>query len=361
MERKKERSGRNCELDLWKLIFMALIVAMHSSQLPVQKESSYIPGASIGVEFFFLLSGFFVARAADRASGDLTEATWKFFIHKVSSFYPYYIAVTALMVVAKTILAGEGIRHLIKNACIAVLDLLLLTSTGIGNMPFNWTFWYFSAMMLSGVILFFLAAKYGKQFTGVVAPLLGVFILGYLCKKYGNVRNPEAWSVLFNKGFMRSFAEMSLGMFVYEISPAIERIRFTKMSKAALTAFAYGSCIGICCYSTTKDCFDMDYPSVFLLLLSLLIMVSGKSVLAPLWDKMPFSQYWGKFSLMLYIFHFPWVTIFRIIKGEMPYEQMFWLYMACSTFSAIIGWMVVDVIMNFLKKQSVKKLFLEKL
>lgn len=90
---------RNGTVDFLKFIFAVLIVMFHSKNLATGVEESYFIGGSIGVDFFFLVSGFFLASSALKKpylnEKSLGEDTFEFMKHKIAGLMPnYYVAWT---------------------------------------------------------------------------------------------------------------------------------------------------------------------------------------------------------------------------------------------------------------------------
>lgn len=85
--------GRSGELDFWKFIFSLVIVIRHSEYLPTTIEYPYFRGGSIFVEFFFITSGYLMAKSAERKENtkSLVEETSSFLRKKITAFYPYLI------------------------------------------------------------------------------------------------------------------------------------------------------------------------------------------------------------------------------------------------------------------------------
>lgn len=358
--RKKPRSG---ELDFWKFIFSVIIVILHSEYLPSKTDQVYFNGGSIFVEFFFIVSGYLMAQSAEKHQHyqSLTEETITFLKRKINCFYPYLIFGFIVSLFAKSIHQHQGFLQIIKNACKGIGELLLLKSTGLTGSLFDSPMWYISAMILSMAILYPLVLKYGDFFKKILCPLIAFFLLGYLIRKYNHFRSPELWDGLFEKGMIRGFAEVSLGVYCYEIGKLISSIRFTSFSRILLTFLEYGSLIAIAAYSNTASCWDMDVPSILLLAMSVIIICGNHSILAPWWNKLKITPFLGKLSLMIYINHIYWIWILDVINLDLGYHKMLIVYLAASFVSAGLCWVITDFVLTGIKKNKkhIKQLFIQ--
>jgi len=355
-------SQRMSEIDLWKLIYAFLIVALHSMYLPVKADRTFFHGGSIGVEFFFIVSGFFMAHSAGRIKeyDDLAKETKTFLWRKINIFFPYMVFGFCISVVARTLYKDGGIVALIKNCVNGIVELLLLRSSGFGKVFFNGPAWYLSAMILSMAILYPFILKKGKFARQIICPLLSAFILGYLYQKYGHFRAQDTFDVFFVKGMVRGFAEISFGVVCYEIYLWMKKYKFTMLSRIIFTIIEYGSLFAIILYSNTETCWDMDCVSVLLMGMAIIIAASNLSIFSNFWSNLKISKYFGKFSLLLYLNHIYWVWIFAVIGLNMEYEEMFICYMIAAVCSALICWVVVDWVKRFFNKyrKSIYTLFI---
>ena len=356
----KTRSG---ELDVWKFIFSIIIVILHSEYLPAEVERVYFHGGSIFVEFFFIVSGYLMAQSAEKRKSyqSLARETAGFLRRKISSFYPYLLFGFIASLTIRSTYYHQGFLQIIKNMCQGIGELLLLKSTGLTGTLFDPPMWYISAMILSMAVIYPLILKYGDFFKKVVCPLIAFFLLGYLSRKYGHFRAPEVWDGMFEKGMIRGFAEVALGVYCYEIGQLISEIKFTKFSKIIFFLIEYGSLIAIAVYSNTESCWDMDVPAVLLLAISVIIICGNHSIMAPYWNRSKIVPYLGKMSLMIYINHIYWAWLLDLMDLDWNYHKMLIVYITGSIVSAVCCWVITDYVRKMLKarKASFRRLFIE--
>ena len=350
-------------MDVWKFILSVVIVILHSEFLPVEVEQSYFHGGSIFVEFFFIVSGYLMALSAEKRKNyqSLMKETSAFLRRKIAAIYPYMIFGFLMALSIRTAYNGQGFLHLINNAFKGIGEMLFLKSTGLTGALFNSPMWYLSAMLLSMAVLYPLILKYGDFFKRIVCPLIAFFLLGYLTKKYIHYRSPDVWDGMFEKGMIRGFAEVALGVYCYEIGKLISQVKFTKFTRIILTVIEYGSLIAILLYSDTKACWDMDAPSVLLIAISVIIICGNHSMLAPLWNKLKITPYLGKMSLMIYINHIYWVWFLDLLNLDWGYHKMLVVYVAGSFATAGACWIITDCVRKFInkKKASFRRIFIK--
>lgn len=89
----KSKSKRNGAIDFWRFIFSLLIVFCHMTLCPsfYYNDVKWFKSASIGVEFFFILSGFLMAKSSIKGL-PIGKATSVFIIRKwMGILQPIYL------------------------------------------------------------------------------------------------------------------------------------------------------------------------------------------------------------------------------------------------------------------------------
>lgn len=354
----KERAG---ELDLWKFIFAIVIVIHHSSYLPNLTEETYFRGGSIGVEYFFIVSGFLMARSSEKITiySDLAKETCRFLKRKVKSFFPYMLFALIISATVKWFYYDGTIFDIVKIVFNAIVEVFLLRALGLNKQFYNTPTWYLSAMIFSMTVIYPLILKYRKMFTTIVCPVLGMLILGYLYQKYGHFRAPDVFDGFVLKGTLRAFAEICLGVFCYEIYKMINKVRLTKVSQILMTLIEYGTFLAIIFYSNLAQCWDLDCVWVVLIMIAVVIAGGNFSIASDFWNRYRLINRLGKFSLMIYLNHIYWVWIFAICNLQMSYQKMLIVYLICSCFSALCCWLITDSFQTMLvkHKETIKRIF----
>ena len=220
-------SKRNGEIDLLRFIFAMSIVFVHFT---VFNGFDFFIHGYIGVEFFFLVSGYLMARSVANAhsmqpasSAEIANGTWKYIIRKISKFYPYY-----LMVVLLTVLKSVYFRVTTGQRLIGIVDELLrsIPTLSMTFMVLNYdtmtlyvgNTWYLSIMIVSMFVLYpFLLKDYNIS-TKLVFPVLSLFLLGYVYYQYAVITEWEEWSGFCYSGIFRGIAEIALGASLYPLS-----------------------------------------------------------------------------------------------------------------------------------------------
>ena len=153
----------------------------------------------------------------------------------------------------------------------------------------------------------------------VAAPLLALFILGFLQQTYLGVGNATAYDVFFCRGLARGLAQMCLGCAAYEVCKWFSALRFTRFARVLLTLLecvAWGS---IFWYSQFGTQGLQVFMVIFALAMNIVIIFSRQSYLHRLFD-FPWLALCGEFSLSIYLNH---MVVRRILERITPFTNYY--------------------------------------
>lgn len=355
---KKFEKKHNGIISFWKFMFCLLIVIYHTHIFSKTKNNILFPKGSIGVEFFFLVSGYLMTKAAlkNKEETDFKNLgidTLKFVGKKWKTFIPYTI-VAGLM--SLTVINYYHLNNTLFNNISSIWDMLLLRMTGIRGLSVNGPIWYISSMLIAMLILYPLIRRYKEKFLTLFAPVILIVGLGIFSALYGNLRSPDIWIGFAYKGTIRAFFELLLGGCLYLICEKIKKLNFTKFGKLLITL------IEISCFvlpflmsqfmdSATK----FDYIMLVVISIGIVLAFSEQTLEYNFFCN-KFSYWLEKLSLTLYIFHFPVRLFFRNASflKVMPYWKRLGIYIPITIALSII----IMYVMDYLKK---KNFFMDKI
>ena len=228
-----KENKHNGIISFWKFAFAMMIVILHCSDFAQAGDTVIFKEGSIGVEFFFITSGFLLAVSAFKKIDDsnIIKDTWKFIYRKFIKLLPY-VLFAAILLAAGYMFSSS---HTLAEWITSIWDVLLLRMAGIQTFRLNAVAWYISAMLLAMLIIYPLVRKYKKKYTCFIAPLIIIFLAGFMSHEYGSLRTPMQWLDFCYKGTLRAFLEINIGVVAYEICQYLKTINFTKLGKKLLT------------------------------------------------------------------------------------------------------------------------------
>jgi len=303
------KSKRNGTIELFRFIFCIGIIFHHigtrfyGGELVLDNNFKFFCSGYIGVEFFFLVSGFLLAKSAmkkDESKAPLGSQTVTFMKGKILSLaVPHTIAFFVAFITGCIVLNVKSsaipLRFFNSLPC-----LFFLQKSGIPYISINSVEWYICSMLLCMIIIYPLCKKYQKTYTNIIAPFLGIVTISYLVYKYGTLTRIKVYDIFTYKCNIRAFAEINLGVCAFAISEKIKNLNYTRFDKFALTIIEAACYIFTLYYSLGYLKQIYDVYALMALFVAIIITFSNTSLFANCFNN-KFIYFLGKLSLHIYL------------------------------------------------------------
>jgi len=354
---------RNGIISFWKFLYAIMVVLFHGKILANDGNLIVSLGGYIGVEFFFIVSGVFLASSIvklwDKDNFNLGKDTFKFIWKKFYSFFPYVLIAHMLIWLLYFFTYNFPIHKLTSS----IWELFLIQKTGLSYLPTNTPVWYLSSMLLCMFIIYPLMRKYKMNYVYFVAPLAVLLGFGIMNHTIEGLNHIDTWIGFTYHANFRAFAELNLGILIYFISNRIKNINFTRFGRFCLTLIEFG-CLSIPFVVTTliSKSYRYDYLMLLFIAIGVLIAMCNITLEKDILDN-KIIYYFEKLSLPIYIFHvFVLKFIFKVVRVfelKLSYSTKISVYLLCSIILAMIMLKVIEYLRSknfYLNK--VKKLFI---
>ena len=269
----------NGSIGIWKFIYCLLIIMFHARVFAGKSDFALFSKGSIGVEFFFIVSGFLLAKSAlkeenDKQS-DIGEDTWNFMKKKVKAFFPYVLIFWIAGVVLNIIYTDLTAKQIL----LSIPDLFLLRMAGFRGISINGIAWYISSLLLCSFIIYPILKKRKFNYVYVIAPITFLLVGGYISRLGYSLRVPNTWLNLTYLGNLRALFEMNLGIFAYGLYLKAKNIKYNKFGTILITIIEI-ICLALPIYmsNSVKDAVDYDYVVILIMTLGIIIAFSEKTV-----------------------------------------------------------------------------------
>ena len=205
-------------IDLLKFIFAFLVVFAHM-------DINY-PGASVAVDFFFVFSGFFLAKKfySKSAENPAEYNQFRYTADHIKRLYPQYVFSLLVML---CYMCGRDIVRIVTGSQLAgnvgetvfrvfevIPDMFMIQDMGyfVGG-GINPAAWYVSAMVIVGYFIYALLCYDHKKASEFILPLLFILTCAYM--KFG--RENFAVYEWFYIPLVRCAQYMSEGIILYRV------------------------------------------------------------------------------------------------------------------------------------------------
>lgn len=303
--------NRNNLVELARFLFSLLVVGYHAQMSMYDGVNHIFENGLIAVEFFFILSGYFMARSIEKINandnGCLIRSYGKFMWGKLKSVLPTHIVANALCIIIIAIFATETLA---KRLLLGLPSLFLIQNVVVWDATIESLItpeWYISAMLLCMAIMMPIAIALRKKIKGVFVPLV---LAGMLIVVVLAVGFPLKWQFGWNLSQdIRAFGELIVGMLAYHLSTAFLKKEFNTSVNKTLKV------VEIICYlipiilgivpipeSLQAMCIAFTVVCTFM---ALAITFSGKGIVLRNERINKVFGYLGGVSLAIYLFHYP--------------------------------------------------------
>ena len=315
----KKRNGR---IDFLRFVF-ALIIVLHHTRYLLGYEHTIFIGGSLGVEFFFLVSGYLMLASVEKigersaADGSLGTETLIFLFRKVKAIGPEFLVSWAIGFFVVVLLQHKSLSGSVKMFISDFWELTLLKMSGIYLDGLNGVIWYISAMLLCMAVLYPLLRRFPDIMSKLICPLAAVILMGILCQTQGHPRNPTIWMGILYKGNIRAFAELCMGVVCYQITQRLCLVPWNRFSRTVIEIMQFVLYGAVILYMYLYKPGMQDYFFIFLLCVAVVLSFSGLGTGSFAFDgKIPAAL--GKFSTALFFSHLYYAqNLNRILPKQM--------------------------------------------
>ncbi len=311
------------EVDFWRLFFSVIILVFHGAEVfGGELRSQILPAGSLGVDFFLLVSGYFMMASAQKADErykgldhhSVSRESITFIGHKIRGLMPMYlICITVAFVIWSLVYFWDrfdGLGEYVKQASMAIWNIFMLNGSGVKFTSIDGSVWYISSMLFAMLLQYPLRRKFKEFYQCVFVPLIVFFLLGYMSRENGSLRGPTGYlSIYLTAGTCRAILEIALGSVVYNAAQYLKKLPLTRLAKGALTLIELVCFAGVVTVMQIGPSGQLDFVVLFFFVVALTIAFSGQAALSDLFS----SKKWriaGEYSLALYLCQISWRNLF---------------------------------------------------
>lgn len=220
---------KSYSIEFWRILFTYLVILLHF-------RGGIFRCCYLGVEFFFILSGFFMMRHfANDSEKSATRASAKYIALRFKQLYPAFLFSCSLEL-CKLIFHYKSLAQIPGTIKSHLWDLSLLWMLAPNNAYFSLYSWYVSAMIVASYFIYWILKTRRDFFIGFIAPLSIILIYSFFARlKIGIDTHYSTNTPFVTDGIVRAFAGLSFGCIAFCVQQKIQFVRRTLAIKISLT------------------------------------------------------------------------------------------------------------------------------
>lgn len=226
-------------ITLWRIIFAYLIMIFHfDNKYIISPHFGLTPGWYIGVEFFFIVSGYLLYTKFDVLS-EKYHSGLSYLGYRYKKIYPYYLA-SFIFCFIFFFLTREGtsLLEMIRFLSNDFFEIFALQGIGLddGWSYINNTGWFISILFICDFLIFHCLIKWKDTFVNFAAPLIVIICFSFLYRNMQGIGAAVQTTGFYeNWALMRGMADMCLGIFAARLNQVFCRVKNPGALKAAGT------------------------------------------------------------------------------------------------------------------------------
>ena len=367
---------RNGTLEFMRFVFCMTIFFYHIGKYTYGSPSlnkgvflALFPHGAMGVEFFFLLTGVFLAQSLDKQlqraekKTNVFADTGKYFWKKYISTFPQHIVAFAVLFGVMVLIHWDMPNWSAWDRfCSAIPSLFLVQMTGFMGSPLNHIEWYLSAMLIAILIVYFHCRLNFKVVTRYVAPVASVGLLVWMCCEFPSltgVTRPMyiGGEMFIYKGDIRALAEILLGTFGYSLgryglAPLSDKAG--KSVRIVLTVLEWVMYIGAVVITLLTLPYGWEYGALAFIFGGVLLSFSGLTYSGTIFDNET-CYFLGKITLPVYLSQLSAIYATNYYLKDYDNGFKVWAIVVFTAISSAITMIAGDAIAKLFTKKNKQK------
>lgn len=205
---------KNADIELMRFLMITAVAVLHFGE-DYTGISRTLRGGYLGVDYFFLIGGFFLAAHVKKEQEmGMAHDTAEYMRGRLKRLYAPYISSILVLVGIRFIENGCSFRWLAQHFYATKWQYVFLHFLGAATEFEMRSIWYLSVyVFLMYVVYFFLT--YNEKFYVGICPAAAILILVHIYASYGSLSMQGVYEGWLSGGVLRGFAEMSAGVYLY--------------------------------------------------------------------------------------------------------------------------------------------------
>ena len=333
-------------MEFYRFFFVCVIYILHIRNYDeLGAYDNVFAGGYLAVEFFFILSGFLMAKKCQKEQENAQKdaipefQSVKFFASRYKRLMPQYlISIVVLLVANSFIFENYNIK---KTAIDSFSEIIGCSIFWRSIWAVNLHLWFVSGLIWAGALVYYLMLKHKNFSICVLFPFSLPLFIGCMYLFVGNIDITPASDIPM-LAFFRAFVEIGFGCVLYNIYEYIRNKKFNPVVMT-LVEIALFAIIVLIMWKTSHT--QTDFIAVLLIGAFVLVTMLDRGYLSKLLNNRV-SGLLGELSYPMYLNQ----LLFQNIARELFPDKPFWLIVVDSIAVLMIYSLIITYLLKLIAK-----------
>ena len=289
------KSKRIAAPEFWRFIFIMMICFLHFEEDVYDGIHILAYGGYLGVDFFFLLSGFAVAYSNKRKP---IESTLPYVFGKVKKIYPDFLFAVLLMFALFVVYDSTGIKSILLHIYKCRLQFFFVNALFPTGLEMR-SIWFLSYWVIGLIVLSYILKRNALLVIGGIALSYMSWHWCYIGSSFNNSVAPEfLWSVRLTK----CVSQVIIGACAYEVLQRYGNIKLTLFGKLFFSLIEFMSIAYVFYHIPWEGRNSVDYYLCLGFVVIIIMSFWNKTYISRLLDNR-LSIFLGRLSFPIYLYH----------------------------------------------------------
>ena len=327
---------KNGKIEFLRFAFAATIMVFHYPAFVNITET-----AQIGVEFFYIIMGAFMARKIVAESNkDIVDSTVKYILGKAISFYKYFLPAFVIKTFLTAIGENLGVLSVLDRLVISIPQLLFLNSLGFHPDTYAGAIyvpasWFLSSALICLFVIYPIAKQDWKRFVRIIAPIIVIFSASYLYMNFGTILVHYNFVNGVNVALLRTVMDLAIGCICFEVAQEIG----VKVSNNKYVGWVEGILYVIVFLSIIKETPATIEVSILICLAVAVTLTISRMDKKSIFNN-KFFYFLGRMSVPLYLLHCLVIQSMLLAYDDIQNWTMFLVFVGISITGAAL-WTII--------------------
>ena len=337
----------------WRIIFVMMMTVLHCNWL-----NGHRPGWYLCVEYFFMISGYFLMDQYERKKEEPFTYIWK----KIIKLYPHQLFSFIILFLwsYRGVIENRNLRELLRKLILHLGEALPFTYffsdyESLGTTFLNYPVWYISVLLFVSLVFYGLLYVQPVLFNKLVVPASIILTYRYIYYYCDSINLTSYEGILINGHYLRGIGAMACGCMIYGIVKRLREYTFTSCFFKIVRIVEITSMLGVIGISWFWGNTKSDVFLVFMMTIGVTcsFIYSDETVLS--------GKIVKKVHKVTYPVYFNHVLLFSVLNsGMFPLPANFFVRYVIFIFIAVpysifTDWFVGKIVK---KAKKTKKVFL---